>query len=164
MSGVPTAAGLVLVVPGPGPQPPDLSGDDVHAALPRLPDGTTAWAHRLHEHLASRAQPPGVDDVATVASWLRVQAVGCRTVAVVDRDCETFRGLWAAAAMAAGFTTVELVDGGPSGGPRRPVPLAALEVPDEPPVRRPTRGSQVRDWVNDRLEGIARRAVRAVQR
>jgi hypothetical protein len=130
---------------------------------PRTAAGRTAWAAALHDRLASRPGPVTAADVAHVASWLQVQAVGSPRLAVVEPRCERFLELWSSAAVAAGLDVLlaRRADGRWSvtevaGAPARHADGAGWRVPG--------RADAVRTWFADRTESAARLAVRLVQR
>jgi hypothetical protein len=136
---------------------------DARRPHPVTDGGWPEWVVALHDDLARRGTTGTATDVARVASWLRVQAVGTTALAVVEPRCDRYAALWNAAASAAGMTVqVARRDGGR--WVVEPVSGAAAITAEAPRWQPPRRGHAVRTWLTDRAEGLARRAVRVVQR
>lgn len=155
---VPVATSLLVVVPDGA----DLRlPADARLPQPMTPEGWTAWAVALHDELVARAMSPADGDVARVASWLSVQAIGSPAVAVVEPRCGLFAELWSEAATRVGMS-VTLIGVDRDGAAR--IPLATTGSISPTPVRLPGRRDAARQWLADRAEGTARRAVRLMQR
>lgn len=163
---------LVLSVGAAGMGPdPVADGGDRALTWPQLATGETAWAVRLHDELDARATPATAADIARIASWLRVQAVGRDAVGVVEPRVAEYAMTWAAAAAAAGLSDTLLVR---SAGERaEPVPIPTPTPPRGEPVApawtagvgsRSRYAGRARLWLVDRAEGAMRYAVRTLQR
>lgn len=165
---------LLVLVASSGDAVADSYADVADAApvWPWLAGGATEWAARLHDEFARRQTPPVPDDVARIASWLRVQAVGRDTVIVTERRIADFAGVWAAGAARADVPAVRLTRS--VGSPGEPVvaavvgPASDIDAPLTSTGRDRSKRNQVLDrarlWAVDRAEDAARLAVRALQR
>jgi hypothetical protein len=155
-----TASALALVVADDGAV--DVL-PDARRPHPATGQGWTGWAVALHDDLARRGVVGTEADVARVASWLRVQAVGCAALAVVEPRVDRYARLWTSAAAAAGMS-VQVARRDGDRWMVEPVPDGPAIAAEPPRWQRPGRGYAARTWLTDRAEGLARRMVRAVQR